>query len=515
MNKMKFGGRKKTASNKKQQEGSPDENQNLLSPADDNDDVSVLGSIIHSIGELKKREELYHHEEKEEFDAKVSPIELFSDLVMVVAIHAISDMLLEGEEEDESSALDEAHHSNSGEEESAEDSKYYKYFLRVFLLWYLWHHCMLVTNAGNLFYKNHMGLKLHLFIFAIMFIILGIAKACEAQNDSAAVILYLLGRYTEVRAFTLLSQREKPPQINDKQYMNIQNLAKILPFSFFLMETVPFLLAVFCADNINGGIFGQISMVFSFIAIIAVIVTRFVGGLIYELKNEDAAQNSFGLEHLQERYELITLIFMGELCFAAASKPGYPFASFCCFLTAIGCYGLCFAIKDHSRIEGFGRPGLSYHAQHLHFGKFCSIPVIGVGFVKAIEYFSEVKATGSHNSATDEVVEHENLNEIAESVVMTICYSIAVFMACSSLVSFASKENPSKKTKVPSWIRYGSQLIVGGLIALFPSIANGNVSFTILCVPFLMFLVGAFQLWGIQSEASTPSDESEKYHNTA
>ena len=161
---------------------------------------------------------------------------------------------------------------------------------------------------------------------------------------------------------------------------------------------------------------------------------------------------------------------------------------------------------------------------HVYFlkGMFCAIPGIGVGFVKAIGFYSEDNADNSGASQDPLIFDEPKEFADATMTIRIICFSVAVFMICSSLVSFAAKENPSntaKKSRVPSWIRYGLQLITGGLIACFPLIGNGNVFITILFIPFLMLSVGIFQLWGMKSDTSllvTPllADNFRMYQST-
>lgn len=479
----------KNKSKKPRKNGGPAQESAKLLPL-------TIGSESH--GAIKNdsaaTEEHGHHGGKKQLHAKVSPLELFSDLVMVVAIHAVSDLLLEDEEGAEDTHSE--HH-----EEVDTDFKLPKYFFRVFLLWHIWHNAMIVTNAGNLFTNNHMGLYLHLFIFSIMFLILGIAKACDVGNDVAAVGLYLLGRIGELIAFLQVTQRPKPPGMEEERYLNFQEIAKIPPKAF-VGEGIPLLFAIFNAGH--GGEFGIISMEWVYTCFFFVFTIRYLGVYVYEQKNKDAVNHMFGLHHLQERYELITLIFLGEICFAVTSDPGQKYASFCCFLTAIGCYILCFAIKYRDRLEGFERSGMyGFHAQHLHLGMFCSIPGIGVGFVKAIGFFSEENA--DNNPSQDPLIfdEPEEFAD-ARTAIKIICYSVAVFMTCSSLFSFIAKEHPidMMKPKIPAWTRNLYQLIAGGVIALVPSGASGgvfdNVTFTITFVPLLMILVGFFQLRGMR-----------------
>ncbi len=83
----------------------------------------------------------------------MSPLELFSDLAMVVAIHIAAAPL-----------------------EEEEDLQITAYIFRVFLLWYTWHTSMIVTNVANIFTKNKLDIQTHAFVFMQMTIILGISK---------------------------------------------------------------------------------------------------------------------------------------------------------------------------------------------------------------------------------------------------------------------------------------------------------------------------------------------------
>lgn len=75
----------------------------------------------------------------------------------------------------------------------------------------------------------------------------------------------------------------------------------------------------------------------------------------------------------------------------------------------------------------------SMAAQHLHFGIFCVVPIIGVGFVKAIK--SAVASTGmDHSEEQYHNAEHELGGEDGTDPARMICFSVAIFLLCSGLV---------------------------------------------------------------------------------
>ena len=87
-------------------------------------------------------------------ELKVSPLELFGDLIMVVVIYVVSDSftwkVLERENVMKKIYCMYEH-----------CAKYCMYIVCMFLLWYFWHNSIVITNLGNIMSLNDMGPFLH------------------------------------------------------------------------------------------------------------------------------------------------------------------------------------------------------------------------------------------------------------------------------------------------------------------------------------------------------------------
>lgn len=370
---------------------------------------------MSEIDPLLLQESSSTREEAATVDAHVSNLELFSDLTMVVAIHITSEPLEEG--------TDEHMYAQMGQ-----------YIFRVFLLWYLWHTNMVVTNVDNLFSKNRPSAETHLFLFTEMALIIGIAKCCRSGNTGIASVLYLIGRSLQIATYHWITHFQQPTMehISDERLENIREIGKLMKPTFVVLELIPLVLAICLSgsklDNPSG-----VNLIPAFTCIFITLLARTLGALIYDRKPDHDQNNVFGMHHILERYELITLIFFGELCFAAASEPGAFIPSLCCFLTAIGCYLHYFTAKDVNIVPPFGRSALrSMTAHHLHFGIFCVVPIIGVGFVRVIEMVSEddegeVETDSDHHSHID--------NDVAANPSRMICFSVGIFVLCCGLIN--------------------------------------------------------------------------------
>ncbi len=390
--------------------------------------------------------------------AEVSPLELFSDLAMVVAIHIAAEPL---------------------EEKEGDWQVMAAYLFRVFLLWYTWHNSMIVTNVAKLFKEHKLGIDAHFFVFIQMTFILGISKFCKSGDMRSASGVYLLGRCSHITGFHMVVNGSYPTDFSMERIQNIQKFDKIMLPTFVLVEVIP-LISSMLLSGTNSENPSGILMNLAVLSILLVIATRKFGAAMFD-KNPNHDQNKFfGTDHLKERYELITLIFFGELCFAAASQPGSSFfgPSFCCFMTAIGCYLFYFTAKAPNEVTPWViSASHSMSAQHCHFGIFCVIPVLGVGFVKAMELVGEA-TTG------DEIDEHNDVYEGEDSLpTQMICYSAALFLLFSGILD-SSRD----------------RLIASTIIATLP-VLGACVEFAIYFVPFLMLFVATLEIWTLKSFA--------------
>jgi hypothetical protein len=155
---------------------------------------------------------------------------------------------------------------------------------------------------------------------------------------------------------------------------------KIMLPTFIVLEVIPIICSMVLAgpksDNPSG-----VSLNLALVCMFLVIGMRTIGAAMYDNNPHHNQKQFFGTDHLKERYELTTLIFFVELCFAAVSEPRASSfgSSICCLLTAMGCYLFYFKAKDSNQAQMLVRSAShSMAAQHLHFGIFASFLLLGL-----------------------------------------------------------------------------------------------------------------------------------------
>jgi low temperature requirement protein LtrA len=199
---------------------------------------------------------------------------------------------------------------------------------------------------------------------------------------------------------------------------------------------------------------------------------------------DHAIVQALDIEHLQERYALITLIFLGELCFAAASKSGAYYQSLLALLAAIGGFLLYFIARVEGRTEAAMRSAQrSIHSQHLHLLLFGTIPIMGVAYVKQMEQLVEKEA--------------DDISQFHDSGVI-LGISSGVFLLITGLLELLTKDPELQKDqpRIQHTIRVTLQIGMGIFVAALASFSNfgGTV------VSFSMFLTASVLVWGCQND---------------
>lgn len=205
--------------------------------------------------------------------------------------------------------------------------------------------------------------------------------------------------------------------------------------------------------------------------------------------------NGFDVEHFEERYELISLIFTGELCFAAGTPGnsvgtyGVLFMAFCVYLLTFKSHPLKGHVKFWARGILHSVAGL-----FLYAGVFCAIPAIGSAFVRIVE------------SEQEEEVAVEGLSGVSAGDLL--CYSAGAFMVFTAMLNLMHVDPPpdagSAAPKISSRNRGLVRIFVGVIIwslsVLIPEeVEMQGAPVASILVPFLAFVSASIEIWAVGS----------------
>ena len=164
----------------------------------------------------------HEHEHALGHEPKVKPLELFSDLVFVVALNIVAS----GLEED----LEEAHSLMPG---------LAIFVLRVFLLWHLWHVGTIVVNLSHATDDDGVLNPIdYLFTFGILVCSVFMARAVRDDDDDASMVVFFLLARALQSVSVLLSTRTKPrpPGLSEAHHTEARTLASFNALVFLPVE---------------------------------------------------------------------------------------------------------------------------------------------------------------------------------------------------------------------------------------------------------------------------------------
>lgn len=419
-----------------------------------------------------------HHEEEEheEEEPKVTTLELFSDLVIVVSIHVVAEPL----EEDDF-------------------DQFGLYLARVFFLWLTWHMMTLFMNASVKMKANNCPF-FTFFIFIWMTAILHMAQDFSVNNDKDAVMWYFFLRIFETLIYwrqitypykaIVLEDGTKAFSVSNEWLDAMSKYVPVLFFSLIFCELIPLSFAIHFGDGNSL----NISMVITSIAM--VLISFFVGAGIGN--RGKMLVNAFDADHLQERYELITLIFTGELCFAAG-KPGNKVGSSGVLFMAFAAYLLTFKshpLKGH--IKFWGRSVMhSVTGLFLYAGVFCAIPAMGSAFARIIE--------GDEESTEEESEEEGGGSVSAGDLLCFAGGSFLVFSALINLINVDPKDQhnaPKISSSKRGLLRILTGVLVWSLAFLIPEdLEYKEAPLATVLVPMFALVSTAIEIWAVGSLA--------------
>lgn len=415
---------------------------------------------------------IHEEDNKEEEEPKVSNLELFSDLVIVVSIHVVAEPL-----------------------EESNFTEYGLYFARVFYLWLAWHMVTLFMNAAVKMKSQNCPIH-NLFIFVWMAFILHMAQAFSINDDASAIKSYLglrvfetLIYWRQVRfPFKAIEQLDgtKIMSVSEDWLSAMNAYVPVLVTTLVFCEFIPLSLAVYLGEK-----HGELYYPMVLTSMIMIVISFLSGALGFTGNRGKMLVNAFDADHLSERYELITLIFTGELCFAAG-KPGNPVGSNGVLLMAFAAYLLTFkSFPLHGQIKFWARSVLhSVAGLFLYAGVFCAIPAMGSAFARIIE-----EAAGA---------EEEEGDEEGVSSGDLLCYAAGSFMVFTAMINLINKdpvgENaPALSSMNRGIIRTMAGVAIWSLVFFIPDEETSKGNTTAALVPLFALVATSIEIWAVGS----------------
>mmetsp|Transcript_7511 Transcript_7511/g.8587 ORF Transcript_7511/g.8587 Transcript_7511/m.8587 type:complete len:433 (+) Transcript_7511:23-1321(+) len=423
----------------------------------------------HEYGTIESVEEDEGELELEE-EGKVTTIELFSDLVMVVSVHTVAEPL---------------------EEEGF--TNYGTYLARVFYLWLAWHMITVFMNVSVKQKANNCPV-FTFFLFSWMAAISQMAKAFNGDEDVSALKWYLSLRVFETVIFARqvmtpyyaikLEDGTRKLAMSEAWIAGLRKYVPVMVTNLVVCEIIPLTVAILLGDGKTP----------YFPAVYASIVMILLVFTIGALRN-NLTFDAFDSEHLQERYELITLIFTGELCFAAG-KRGNAVASTCVLIMAFVAYLLTFKSAPRKGHMKFWSRSILYSMAglFLYAGVFCAIPAMGSAFARIIDA-DEMKKEGHEQK--------EGAGGISAGDLLS--YSSGAFMVFTAFINLINVEQEGKKEIKLVLLKRGLiRLLIGCIILTFPFLIPGDVSLggapvVSILVPLLALTSASIEIWAVGS----------------
>jgi len=419
-------------------------------------------------------------EEEDDKEFRVTSLELFSDLIVVVAIHIVSE-----------GGLDEP-------DEWWNNLPWYG--IHVFQLWLVWHVAMLGFHVSHLFHDEKNACH-DLVVVLFMILTLLLAGAQASKRYAAALIYFLILRVFEVGVLWLQVQRTPPDDFDPVRVAVLKSIPKtMIPWVVF-GEIVPLSLSLVLSPS--GGEIPYLPLVF--LSCFLIITQRTFGAykgdqmqresrrnLIQDQPNDNLTKVLFEPSLLKERYELVNIIFIGEIAFGDtagmhADERTFFILAVSAVLSAFGSYLLCFRTQPPISQSFWNASGVRViTGQHFYACLFSIIPGIAIGYLHIGEGIMEAP--------------QEGLCQLESSLLL--CCSMAAFILVSGLfhcinVSPKEEHRLGENFRRSLWLFF---FLVALSLALLHDkwwMCLGSIPLVIILCPLLLIACACTQILGV------------------
>jgi len=424
---------------------------------------------------------------------EVTPLELLSDLVIVVAIHIVA------------SAIED-------EETYMKDGNLVWYCIHCCHLWLVWHYSMITFHISHLF--NDTDNSAHfILVFGWMVNVILLAQSYITSDNSHALMIFMILRILETGTFYIQVRRRCPTWFSRKrlELLKMHSL-HMIPW-LFLSETLPLSLAIYFKGE-NGP---RLALVL--FSLVMIFGHRTFGAWTRDQRQKELVP---GQEHimvydeglLKERYELMAIIFIGEICFAAAGPSDLvvqtatlSVSTVLALMSAFGCFMLIFTARNtHNRVSFWERSELLQSmGEHTWALLFLVIPCIGAGYLQVMEAIGELEEEEGRRLNKD--YDDENTCDPASSDLLNV--SSSAFQLVSCLLNFLAIENEQTirmRLRTRMSIRIFFALASSALIVM-PDylLCVGKMPVAAVVSPVFLVLSAAIEIFGLQSKGGDPA----------
>ena len=419
------------------------------------------------------------HEEVEALPA-VSLLELFYDLVFVVAIHDVASGLeVEGPLWPTPSVL---------------------FVLRMYLIWSVWHRSAGYANLASQIHSRHLDALHFAFLFVLMGCMSFMARATKSNDNRTLLILYAVVLWVLTLGVSIDTMRATGEH---RSFMRTM-LKLTLPLT--VVETALSGLCAYLAGKKGTAL--SAACAWNWAALASVFLgTRTLSSLVACARPHAIPPTAFDEEHFGERYTLVMLIFLGEVVAAGGAAGGLnegdgvdgvaeptlmatvgmPLAA---IATAFQCFLLAFVATPAARRNPWACGMVSaVHAPHAFFVMACALAAMGPAFSRLIE--------AAHHEAITPEGAHPPLDVCASVALLHL--SVGLFLLSAAVVHVLGADKPAARARCAAKLRAAALALAGGLLCLLVLLPGCDAGRTAALIPLGLAPLTIFALWASSS----------------
>lgn len=404
----------------------------------------------------------------------VSVLELFYDLVFVVAIHDVATGL--------------------ETEATLWPDPVSLFLLRMFLVWSIWHRWAAHMNVA--LQIHHRALRAYHYVCVLLLLacMSFSSRAVKGNEDRTLLVLFGVQVWLQV---ALICVEAVVARGKERDFL-LTMLKIMVPPT--VLETILVALAAYFADGTAVPSL-QCRLCWAAVAVLFLGTRTFAGCVMACSDPAKLPPVLFDEEHFQERYQLIMLIVMGEVVAAGAGVVSGSVSAIALPLSAIVTAFLCFLIAFVAQPAARRNPwacghASRVHAPHAYLAMACSLAALGPAFARIVE------EAGRHSKGPDEGEGASEGNEPSSgdaaradgcASVGLLYLSVGGFLIASASVHALGEDRAP--SRCASSTRAAVQAILGLLMCVLVLVPGCNANLAAALVPGLLAPLTLFQFW--------------------
>lgn len=401
-------------------------------------------------------------------DVPTTSVELFFDLVVAAALNSLSNLLLVSNDDGANPTLND----------------WLWYVLRVFFAFNMWHSCMILNGLLDM-YGDVKSAETWIYVitFGFIFLVAALVRTAQNHHNVASALVYVVGRLVVIAVGNFMSlYGEKRPGISDASYKHFCRAVKLSSVLVPLLECMPIVIAIVFFRNSPHGLLIAGYTTAAFFFLWRRVFARQIDDIpSSNMRNSSREQRIANLNHIRERYEVITLVVLGMLCIFDQTQQSTYYIALCSLVTGMSAFLLYFRCRVWERSGSWmvsAESSILY--PNLHIVLFCVIPSMGVTFNEIVV---------EQESTSGELEWHLNPHVL-------LCYFGAVFLVMLGAMDTLAKDPTveSKRPRVDQRYRVALYFLGGVMLctcAQFSVIYNHSE----VVVPVLFAVLARVEIW--------------------